>query len=112
MLFRLSRTNQGPAYIVALVVSTACLSVGNPSLAQRSDEADFLPVATSVNALMVALVDHSAHEIWEAGSAPSLTGRDWQTAEQHAIQLTSRSVPSRITRASSADCLRRASIAS
>jgi len=37
--------------------------------------------------MMVALVDHAAHEIWEAGSAEMLTGRDWQTVEQHAIQL-------------------------
>jgi hypothetical protein len=36
---------------------------------------------------MVALVDHSAHEIWEAGSAEALTGLDWDRAEQHAIQL-------------------------
>ena len=56
------------------------------SLAQ-SDDSDFIPVGTSINALMVALVDHSAHEIWEAGSAATLTGRDWQTVEQHAIQL-------------------------
>jgi len=57
------------------------------SLAQQSDDSDFIPVGTSVNALMVALVDHAAHEIWEAGARQTLTGRDWQTVEQHAIQL-------------------------
>lgn len=56
------------------------------SLAQ-SDDPEFIPVATSINAMMVALVDHAAHEIWEAGSAQTLTGRDWQAVEQHAIQL-------------------------
>jgi hypothetical protein len=57
------------------------------SLAQQSNGEDYIPVSTSINALMVALVDHSAHEIWEAGAAGTLTGQDWQTAEQHAIQL-------------------------
>ncbi|MGI9258492.1 MAG: hypothetical protein ACR2QQ_06640, partial [Gammaproteobacteria bacterium] len=57
------------------------------SVAQQSDDGVFIPVSTSINAMMVALVDHSAHEIWEAGSAATLTSQEWQIAEQHAIQL-------------------------
>ncbi|HEY5623115.1 MAG TPA: hypothetical protein VIV14_05095 [Gammaproteobacteria bacterium] len=59
---------------------------GRTGLAQSGNQ-DFIPLGTSINALMVALVDHSAHEIWEAGAAETLTGRDWQAIEQHAIQL-------------------------
>jgi hypothetical protein len=65
----------------SLVVGLSTASLGQP------DGGKLVPPATSVNALMVALVDHAAHEIWEAGSAPTLTGRDWQSVEQHAIQL-------------------------
>jgi hypothetical protein len=37
---------------------------------------------------MVELVDHSAHEIWEAGNRNvALTGAEWLTVEQHATQL-------------------------
>ena len=54
--------------------------------AQTDDRAP-VPLETSVNAVMVALVDHAAHVIWEQGSKASLTGRDWQVVEQHAIQL-------------------------
>lgn len=57
-----------------------------PAFAQ-SDSAEFIRMETSVNAIMVALVDHAAHEIWEVGSKSTLTGRDWQTVEQHATQL-------------------------
>ena len=71
----------------ALAASLVILFAWRVSLAQQSDDGDYIPVLTSINALMVALVDHSAHEIWEAGSAVTLTSQDWQTAEQHAIQL-------------------------
>ena len=60
-------------------------------LAWRADAAQpesyFIPVPVSINAMMVALVDHSAHEIWDAGNASALSGRDWQNVEQHTIQL-------------------------
>ena len=56
-------------------------------IAQESGAREFIPLRTSVNALMVALIDHAAHEIWEAASSVSLTGRDWQNVEQHATQL-------------------------
>ena len=55
--------------------------------AQQSDGEDYIPLSTSINALMVALVDHSAHEIWNLGAEETLTVQDWQAVEQHAIQL-------------------------
>jgi hypothetical protein len=73
---------------LAVVLATAWVagSVSRLGVAQ-SDNAGTVSLKTSINALMVALVDHAAHEIWEAGSAERLTGRDWQTVEQHAFQL-------------------------
>ena len=76
------------ARILGLVLASGLIALCGSSLGiAQSDDADFIPLRTSINALMVALVDHAAHEIWEAGSAKTLTGRDWQTVEQHAIQL-------------------------
>jgi hypothetical protein len=44
---------------------------------------------TSINAVMVGLVDHAAHEIWdvaEAGMAPE-SEQDWEEITHYAIQL-------------------------
>lgn len=75
--------------VLRLVVVGAVISLGMQlSLAQQSDTAGpVVPLQTSVNALMVDLVDHAAHEIWDAGYANNLTEHDWQVVEQHAIQL-------------------------
>ncbi len=86
MTYTNSRTNRRVAF-EALATSLIMLLAWPLSMAQQSDDGDHIPVLTSINAMMVALVDHSAHEIWEAGSADSLTSQDWQIAEQHAIQL-------------------------
>ena len=45
--------------------------------------------AVSINAVMVALVDHAGHVVWNAeqeGRAPK-TDAEWQELEHHAIQL-------------------------
>jgi len=58
------------------------------SMAQQSDEAGpYVPLQTSINAVMVNLVDHASHFIWDASYAANLSGRDWQEVEQHAIQV-------------------------
>lgn len=72
---------------IGSALAALALAQLSPLWAQQSEIGEHIPVATSVNALMVALIDHSAHEIWEAGSAATLTGQGWQNAEQHAIQL-------------------------
>jgi hypothetical protein len=73
---------------LAVVSATALIAawVARVGVAQSGD-ADTVSLETSINAVMVSLVDHAAHEIWEAASADRLTGRDWQTVEQHALQL-------------------------
>ena len=43
----------------------------------------------SVNAIMVGLVDHAAHNLWEVeqkGRAPK-SDRDWEVVAEHAIQV-------------------------
>jgi len=41
----------------------------------------------SVNAVMVALVDHAAHVLWNVAETPPKNDKDWQELEHHAIQL-------------------------
>ena len=38
-----------------------------------STDREFIEMQTSLNAMMVAMVDWSAHEIWEAGYAETMT---------------------------------------
>jgi len=48
-----------------------------------------VPLAVSINAVMVGLVDHGAHSIWDAAveeTAPR-TDEDWEEVMHHAIQL-------------------------
>jgi hypothetical protein len=73
---------------IAVVAAAASLAICAARFgAAQTEDAGPVAVRTSINALMVALVDHAAHEIWQAASAETLTGRDWQTVEQHALQL-------------------------
>ena len=41
----------------------------------------------SINAEMVALVDHSGHELWDVEKAGPKANIDWANVEHHAIQL-------------------------
>jgi hypothetical protein len=55
--------------------------------AQSRSETGPIPLGISMNALMVAAVDHSAHVIWEGETESSLSDHDWQVLEQHALML-------------------------
>jgi len=59
------------------------------ALAEKATTTDraFIEMQTSVNAIMVAVVDWAAHEVWEAGYAETMTGRNWLTVKQYATQL-------------------------
>ena len=49
----------------------------------------FVVPQLSINAMMVALVDHAAHNLWEVereGKAPK-SDADWEIVTEHAIQL-------------------------
>ena len=60
--------------------------------AQSAQPASFaapVPPAVSINAVMVAWIDHSGHEMWDVekpGMAPK-NDADWRRLERHAIQL-------------------------
>jgi hypothetical protein len=67
-----------------------CGSAPEPAaVEQGSAEMMGVTPGTSINAIMVALVDHAGHNLWNVekeGMAPK-TDADWLTVEEHAVQL-------------------------
>lgn len=84
------RTWQWVAAGASLVLAVGCGGDGIP--ANESAEAVELPAvapSTSINAVMVGLVDHAAHHLWDLsgdGMAPQ-SDEDWEEVTHHAIQL-------------------------
>ena len=72
--------------IVSLVLAISGFLVSFAAEPTKTDR-EFIEMQTSLNASMVAVVDWAAHEIWEAGYAETMTGRNWLTTKQYAIQL-------------------------
>jgi cytochrome c556 len=78
------------AGIVGALMALMLLTTAPGSVAQQSTtttDREFIELQTSINAMMVAVVDWAAHEVWEAGYADTLTGRNWLTVKQYATQL-------------------------
>lgn len=75
--------------VVGLVCGAVAMGLVTAAFAQRATTTDreFIEMQTSINAIMVAVVDWAAHEVWEAGYAETMTGRDWLTVKQYATQL-------------------------
>ena len=89
---RLQGTLQGMmALAVGAVLVGGCnTSVQQPQAVQQtSPPALTATPAVTINAVMVALVDHAGHALWDVeknGRAPK-TDADWREIEHHAIQL-------------------------
>jgi hypothetical protein len=84
--FHLDRKRRN-GYLLIIIGIAAVFGLRISVAQQRNSEADPVPLQTSINAVMVNLVDHAAHFIWDASYAASLSGRDWQQVQQHAIQI-------------------------
>lgn len=79
-------------FIGVTVLASACTNrVEQPQgVQQASAQASAVRSTVSINALMVALVDHAGHELWNAekeGAAPK-NDKGWRELEHHAIQLS------------------------
>ena len=75
--------------ISALLLYGCSGGVEQKPAVQQSAAVVPLPPALSINAEMVSLVDHSAHELWnleKEGSGPK-TDQEWEEVEHHAMQL-------------------------
>jgi hypothetical protein len=77
----------GAVFLLALGCSTT--SVPPQQETQQAPPPPVVQPALSVNAVMVGLVDHASHVIWDAATdekAPK-NDKDWEELEHHAIQL-------------------------
>ena len=72
-------------FLIFVISGIYCWSVA----AQEADSEE-LSLPVSINALMVTLIDHSAHYIWDYSSvleSRSLTDKEWQVVEYYSVQL-------------------------
>jgi hypothetical protein len=70
------------------LIILAMTLANNSVAAQAEGKASVLPPPVSLNALMVTLIDHSAHYIWDYGNMQrDITPEEWRTVEYYAIQL-------------------------
>lgn len=82
--------------LIVILVKGVALSllllgmVNSINYAQENARDPAIPVPVSINALMVTLIDHSAHYIWDYGflsSERELTDEEWQIVEYYSVQL-------------------------
>ena len=90
------RCLNGSKCLSAVMTCSAVLLVTACNNTVEAPKAKGPPVAPaiSINALMVAQVDHSAHVLWnveQKGQAPK-NDADWREVEHHAIQMPRRAV--------------------
>ena len=81
---------RGTVLIGLALLVTACSTAPAPQQepAQPAQTAAAAPESpVSVNAEMVAVVDHAGHELWRAETATPKTETDWANIEHHAIQV-------------------------
>ena len=70
-----------------LVLALIALSMASGKSAGAAENQDF-PVPVSVNALMVTMIDHSAHYIWDyAALEDRMLEEEWLAIEYYSIQL-------------------------
>jgi hypothetical protein len=70
-------------------VSRSFAEAASPSSAPVEAAPGTVTPEVSINAVMVALIDHAGHSLWDVertGKAPT-TDEDWQVLEEHAIQI-------------------------
>lgn len=72
---------------VAFAMSAMAMAPNVLAADTTTTDREFIEMQTSINAIMVAVVDWAAHEVWEAGYAETITGRNWLTAKQYATEL-------------------------
>ena len=85
--------NVRKTWLAASLLVGAALTLGAVLEPAQPPEERALPVSkirvpVSINALMVTLIDHSAHYIWDYASNTRFMGdTEWQAIEYYAIQL-------------------------
>lgn len=78
------------ANVCRVVFISAVIFLSNLSFSQISKNAESVPMPVSINALMVTLIDHSAHYVWDYGSLAEerdLSDEEWLIVEYYGVQL-------------------------
>jgi hypothetical protein len=82
---------RGIVFAVGMLFVSACSTSARQASPSAGDEG--APTTTkpdvSINAVMVALVDHAGHQLWNVeveGKAPK-TDADWENVQEHAVQI-------------------------
>ena len=88
---RMTLPRVGLSLAICVFLLAAC---GAPPAPQQEAAQTPTPTAkatpespVSINAEMVALVDHAGHELWNTEKATPKTDADWANVEHHATQL-------------------------
>jgi hypothetical protein len=85
-------TGVGVLALAGLFVSGCNTSAQQESASSRAADEGVPTTAkpeVSINAVMVALVDHAGHQLWNVeleGKAPK-TDADWENVQEHAVQI-------------------------
>ncbi|MAM69909.1 MAG: hypothetical protein CMP91_02020 [Gammaproteobacteria bacterium] len=76
--------------IICLLIMSLSFIALSMSLASKAEaaEAGEIPMPVSINSLMVTMIDHSAHYIWDyAALEDRMLEEEWLAVEYYAIQL-------------------------
>jgi hypothetical protein len=81
------------AVLITVVIGLGACTEGKTGESETKQQtvapAPSVPLNVSLNAVMVGLVDHASHSIWDAATpkkAPK-TDKEWEEIQHHAIQL-------------------------
>jgi hypothetical protein len=84
---------KGFVLALGILFVSACSTSAREESAPPSAAGEGAPTTArpevSINAVMVALVDHAGHQLWNVeveGKAPK-TDADWENVEEHAVQI-------------------------
>jgi hypothetical protein len=87
-MFNLAQAVKSAVVASAALAAVFALGRWQATGAAATDAAQPLPVPVSINALMVTMIDHSAHHIWDHQALErALSDDEWRLVEYFAIQL-------------------------
>ena len=75
------------ALMLAVFLPMPAAIADDTPVTPSSTDREFIEMQTSINAIMIAMIDWSAHEIWETSYMETMSGRSWQATKRHATEL-------------------------
>ena len=75
------------ALMLAVFLSIPAAIADDTQVTPSTTDREFIEMQTSIEAIMIAMLDWSAHEIWETSYTETRSGRSWQSTKRHATEL-------------------------